>query len=109
MATEKRYSLVDIFKILKQVNHIYENKKVTVISESFGEDEETIMSKSEYIAMNIAYELVTDESLLASEQFTAKQKDVEEAMKQAGFDKVAYPRYDKYLLDKSHKYVNNTN
>lgn len=109
MATEKRYSLVDIFNILKQVNHPYERKDVTVISESFGEDEETVMTKSEYIAMNIANELITDESLLASEQFTAKQKDVEGAMKQAGFKAVAYPRYDKYLLDKRHKYVNNTN
>lgn len=101
MATEKRYSLVDIFNILKQVNAIYEKKGVIVSSEvEEGIEVETNMSKSEYIAMNVAHELISPYSQLACDTFTAKKKDVEEAMKQAGFNEVAYPNYEYFGLVK---------
>ena len=101
MATEKRYSLQDIFQILKEANTIYENKSVTVSSEgSDGKEIETNMNKSEYIAMTIAHELISTYSRLACKQFTANKKDVEAAMRVAGFDPIAYPNYECFGLIK---------
>lgn len=101
MATEKRYSLVDIFQILKEANTLYEDKYVCVSSENKdGGEITTAMTKAEYIAMTVAYELVSPYSRLACENFTAKKKEVEEAMKAAGFAHIAYPNYECFGLVK---------
>lgn len=101
MANDKRYSLVDIFNTLKEANTLYEDKYVCVTSENKGGDEiTTAMTKAEYIAMSVAHELISPYSRLACEHFTAKKKDVEAAMKEAGFDPIAYPNYSCFGLIK---------
>lgn len=96
---EKRYSLADIFRILKEVNIIFEDSVVCVTHENDDGDEvTTAMSKAEYIAMTVAHELISPYSRLACSEFTAKKKEVEKAMAEAGFDKIAYPNYSCFGL-----------
>lgn len=97
MATEKRYSLVDIFQMLKEANFLFEDTPIALASDGKGDDEIiTHMNKSEYIAMTVAHELTSPYSRLACNSFTAKKKDVIEAMCEAGYDKVAYPNYESF-------------
>jgi hypothetical protein len=99
MATEKRYSLEDIFQTLKEANILYEDKYVCVSSENKdGKEFTTAMTKAEYIAMTVAHELINPYSRLACDAFTAKKKNIEEAMKKAGFDPIAYPNYECFGL-----------
>jgi hypothetical protein len=97
MATEKRYSLVDIFQMLKEANFLFEDTQIKVASDGESDNEIiTHMNKSEYIAMTVAHELTSAYSRLACNSFTAKKKDVIEAMREAGYDKVAYPNYESF-------------
>jgi hypothetical protein len=95
---EKRYSLNDIFAILHETTALlFGDRMVTVISEDETETQiRTPMSLSEYMAMTVAHELISDSSRLACEDFTASKTDVEAALTANYFEPVAFPNYEHY-------------
>jgi len=92
----KRYSLNDIFGLLHESTQLLGQKQVTVVSEDNGGiyKTRTDMSLSDYIAMSVAKELISDDSRMAAEDFTASKADVEAAMAANYFEKVAFPNYE---------------
>jgi len=89
-----RYSLNDIFGLLREATLILD-KRVTVIAETeTGAETETPMMLSEFIAMSVARELTDISSRMASETTTATKEDVIEAMKANYYEPVAYPVYE---------------
>lgn len=91
-----RYSLNDIFGLLREATLILD-KPVIVISETeAGVETETPMLLSEYIAMSVAHELTNESSRMASDTTTASKTDVISAMKANYYEEVAYPKYETF-------------
>ena len=103
---EKCYSLNDIFSILGESFFIL-TKTVVLSHDRDGEEKNTPMKLSEYIATTIAWELTSDYSRLACPDFTASKTLVKEAMKANYFEPVAYPKYEcaGIVLDPSNSYL----
>jgi len=90
----KRYSLNDIFGYLREATNIL-SKDVTISSENdSGQEKQTDMLLSEYIAMSLASELISTTSRMASEDSIAKKDDVIAAMKANYYEEVAFPNYE---------------
>jgi hypothetical protein len=90
---EKRYSLNDIFGLLREATLIL-SKPVAVVSETPAQP--TKMLLSEYIAMAVAHELISDTSRMASEETTASKEDVVAALMANHYDEVAHPNYEHF-------------
>jgi hypothetical protein len=91
---EKRYSLNDIFGYLREATLLL-SKDVTISSENdSGQVAKAHMLLSEYIAMSLASELISDTSRMASEDSIAKKDDVIAAMKANYYDEIAFPNYE---------------
>lgn len=94
---EKRYSLDDIFSILREATSIFSHKSLTIVSEDEeGVEERTDMSLTEAIAMMVAHEMTWDMSRLSSETTLATKEEVIEALKKNDYDEVAYPVYEHF-------------
>ena len=89
----KKYSLSDIFGFLRESTLLL-SKSVVVPYEKDGKQESQVMLLSEYIAMAMAHELISDNSRMASESTTSTKDDVITAMKENYYDKVAFPNYE---------------
>lgn len=90
---EKRYSLNDIFGYLREATNIL-SKDVTISYENdSGQEKQTDMLLSEYIAMSLASEMISTTSRMASEESIAKKDDVIAAMKANYYEEVAFPNY----------------
>jgi hypothetical protein len=90
---EKKYSLNDIFGFLREATMIFTKPVSAIYEDETGKTHETPMALSEYIAMSLATELISDDSRMASEDTTAEKDDVIAAMKANYYDEVAYPNY----------------
>jgi hypothetical protein len=90
---EKRYSLNDIFGLLREATLIL-SKPVAVVSDTTKEP--TKMLLSEYIAMAVAHELTSDTSRMASEETTASKEDVVAALTANHYDEVVHPNYEHF-------------
>ena len=90
---EKRYSLNDIFGLLREATLILD-KPVAVVSETPAQP--TKMLLSEYIAMAVAHELTSDTSRMASEETTASKDDVVAALMANHYDEVTHPNYEHF-------------
>jgi hypothetical protein len=91
---EKRYSLNDIFGYLREATLLL-SKDVTISYENNpGQVEKAHMLLSEYIAMSLASELISETSRMASEDSIAKKDDVIAAMKANYYDEIAFPNYE---------------
>jgi len=89
---EKKFSLDDIFAILRESTVIL-SKKVTVVYEKDDVQEKQDMLLSEYIAMSVASELTNEHSRVIMSE---KKSDVIAAMKKNYYDEVAYPEYEHF-------------
>ena len=92
----KKYSLYDIFGFLHEATQIL-NTPVKVDYEDDEGTKQEDMILSEYVAMAIAEELISDTSPMASDRTTSTKHDVIAAMKAHGYDEVAFPQYGKYF------------
>lgn len=90
---EKRYSLNDIFGLLREATNIL-SKPVAVVSDTTKEP--TKMLLSEYIAMAVAHELTSETSRMASEETTASKEDVVAALTANHYDEVVHPNYEHF-------------
>ena len=96
---EKRYSLDDIFSIIREATSDILGRAVTIVSEDKeGKEERTSMTLAEAVAMMVAHEMTWDMSRLsdASGKTMATKDEVVAAMKNNGYDEVAYPVYEHY-------------
>jgi hypothetical protein len=93
---EKKYSLNDIFGFLREATMIFTKPVAAIHEDENGKRNDTPMILSEYIAMSLAKELISDDSRMASEDTTAKKEDVIAAMKANYYDEVAYPKYEHF-------------
>lgn len=95
MASEKKYSLEDIFWILGQALILLQDKQITVIeSDRYDEEskeEEKRISLVDYVARAVADELV--------EHFGEQQETVSEAIEKTGmdFDSITHPDESKCI------------
>jgi hypothetical protein len=95
---EKRYSLDDIFSILREATGVL-TKDVTIVSEDeAGKEERTPMTLAEAIAMMVGHEMTWDMSRLtdSSGKTMATKDEVVAAMKNNGYDEVGYPVYESF-------------
>jgi len=92
---ETRYSLNDIFGFLREATLLLD-KSVLVVSEDKGVRKNTEMLLSEFIAMSLASEFVSETSRMASDLTTAKKADVIEALKANYYGEVTYPVYEHF-------------
>ena len=95
----KRYSLDDIFSILREATADVLTRDVTIVSEDKeGNEERTTMTLAEAIAMMVGHEMTWDMSRLtdASGKTMATKDEVVAAMKNNSYDEVAYPVYEHY-------------
>lgn len=94
---EKRYSLNDIFSILREATSVLAGKTVTISSEDDdGNLSETDMTLTEAIAMMVGHEMTWDNSRLSSETTMATKEEVEQALKENYYDEVTYPVYEHF-------------
>jgi len=96
---EKRYSLDDIFSILKEATSAVLVRGVTIVAEDEeGKEERTDMTMAEAVAMMVGHEMTWDMSRLtdASGKTMATKEEVMTAMKNNGYDEVAYPVYESF-------------
>ena len=96
---EKRYSLDDIFSILKEATSAVLVRGVTIVAEDEeGKEERTDMTMAEAVAMMVGHEMTWDMSRLtdASGKTMATKEEVMAAMKNNGYDEVVYPVYEYY-------------
>lgn len=93
---EPRYSVNDIFSLLREATQVL-SKPVTIHSETEeGEQTKTRMMLSEAIAMMVAHEMTWVDSRLSSDKTMATKEEVIEAMKTNYYDEVAYPVYEHF-------------
>jgi hypothetical protein len=93
---EKKYSLNEIFGFLREATMIFTKPVAAIHEDENGTRHDTPMVLSEYIAMSLAKELISDDSRMASEDTTAKKEDVIAAMAANHYDEVAYPNYEHF-------------
>jgi hypothetical protein len=94
---EKRYSLNDIFSILREATNVLSGKTVTISSEDDdGDRSENDMTLTEAIAMMVAHEMTWEHSRLSSETTMATKEDVVEALKDNYYEEVTYPVYEHF-------------
>ena len=90
----KQFSLNDVFSLLSETSMLMTDKQIVVVSEDAEEKEvRTTMSLRDFIAMNIAHELIDPSSRLG---FDMKKEDVEAAMEVNHYEEVAFPNYEHY-------------
>lgn len=98
---DKKYSLNDMFGFLREATLVLD-RPVTVSSENTGEKEkQTKMLLSEFIAMSLANELVSEESRMASSETTASRSDVITALAANHYEEVVYPNYTHFGITMS--------
>ena len=86
---EKRFSLNEIFVLLRETNILFTDKPVTLLSEDeTGKQTSIPMTLSNFITMNIAHQLV--------DSFGVDKSEVISAMSTAGYEEDAYPNYEHY-------------
>jgi hypothetical protein len=91
-----KYSLNDIFGLLREATLILDRPITVITEEEDGEQKKTGMLLSEFVAMSLAHELVDESSRMASESTTASKKDVISAMKANYYEEVAFPNYEHF-------------
>ena len=85
---EKRFSLNEIFVLLRETNILFTDKHLTLLSEDGEGNKSSIpMTLSDFITMNIAHQLVND---------GLDKEEVIAAMSNAGYEENAYPNYEHY-------------
>jgi len=89
----KKYSLDEIFSILRESTMILASKQVTVISEDDGIKKRTSMTLHDFIAMSVASELTSDDSRVISAE---PRENVIAAMKANYYEEVAFPNYEHF-------------
>jgi len=90
---DAKYSLKDIFAILRDATINLHNKHVVLVTEDKdGKDIEIKMELPDYIAMSVGYQIHTTTN---SDVDKAKD-DVITAMAAAGYDEVAYPNHESF-------------
>ena len=93
---EKKYSLNDMFGFLREATLVLD-RTVTVSSENAAEKRKTTkMLLSEFIAMSLANELISEESRMASSETTASKADVIAALAANHYEEVVYPNYSHF-------------
>ena len=89
----KKYSLDEIFSIIRESTLLLASHQVTVISEDDGHKKRTKMSLHDFIAMSVASELTSDDSrVIAAEP----KEHVIDAMKANYYEEVAFPNYEHF-------------
>jgi hypothetical protein len=88
---EKRYSLKDIFSVLREATSVLAGKTVTISSEDDeGNRSETDMTLTEAIAMMVGHEMTWDNSPMATKE------EVTQALKENYYDEITYPVYEHF-------------
>lgn len=98
MSNQKRYSLNDIFELLKESTSLLRSPVTVVSEDDSGKQTRTRMAMYEFIAMSVGHELSSSDSRLASGDGTpmATKEEVIEVLDAHGFDEVAYPVYENF-------------
>ena len=94
---EKRYSLKDIFSVLREATNVLSSKTVTISSEDDdGNRSETDMTLTEAIAMMVGHEMIWDNSRMSSDTTMATKEEVTQALKETYYEEVTYPVYEHF-------------
>ena len=98
---DKRYSLNDIFSILRECTIVCSHKIVTVVADTNNDGtpsgEHVNMTLQDFIIMTVADELTNERSRFASDTVTVPKELIREVLENVGCIE-AYPVYENYCV-----------